>query len=136
MVGKADPGMEALCAANLARPDVHRLDYTDDVGAVYRAADLLALPSLHEGSPLVVYEAMACGLPIVTTPMGAGAIVRDGIEGFVLDPYDVRGWGERLRLLTSDVGLRLRMGRAARERVQDFTWQAVGARRRALLLAL
>ncbi|MCA9087597.1 MAG: glycosyltransferase family 4 protein [Planctomycetaceae bacterium] len=46
-------------------------DYTDDPGGVYRALDCLIVSSRHEGAPLVALEAMACGCPVVTTPVGS-----------------------------------------------------------------
>lgn len=54
----------------------------------YRWADVFCLPSLLEGSATVTYEALAAGLPVVTTP-NAGSIVRDGIDGFLVPPRDV-----------------------------------------------
>ena len=47
------------------------------------AADVFVFPSLFEGSAVVTYEALACGLPSVVTP-DAGSVVRDGVEGFVV----------------------------------------------------
>ena len=52
------------------------------------AADVFVFPSLFEGSAVVTYEALACGLPCVVTP-DAGSVVRDGIEGFVVGSRDV-----------------------------------------------
>ena len=64
------------------------MDYTRDIAFAYREADFFAFPSLEEGSPLVTYEAMANGLPVLTSPMGAGGIVRDGKDGIIVSPYD------------------------------------------------
>ena len=47
------------------------------------AADVFVFPSLFEGSAVVTYEALACGLPSVVTP-SAGSVVRDGAEGFLV----------------------------------------------------
>ena len=100
-----------------------------EVGPWMRKADVFVLATLEEGSPLVTYEAAALGLPVLTTPMGAGGIIRDGIEGIVIDPYDHDGWVQSLRKLASDPALRSRLGRAARERAREFTWQTVADQR-------
>ena len=83
----------------------------------------------------IAYEALAWGLPCLVSPMGGGEIIRDGVEGFVMDPYDVDLWAERIRQLAQDHALRETMARAARERAATFTWDRVGIHRRELLLS-
>ena len=86
------------------------------------AADVFVFPSLFEGSAVVTYEALACGLPSVVTP-AAGSVVRDGVEGFLVAPRDVdgagrggwSGWGAR-------PALRAAMAPAARARAEEFDW--------------
>ncbi len=134
IVGRLDEEVAAHCAETLARADVLSVPYREDVGSIYRSADVFVFPSLEEGSPLVVYEAMASGLPVLASPMGAGEILRDGLDGFVLDPLDQDAWVEALRRMAKDPDLRRRMGRSARERAAEFTWKRVGRRRLALLL--
>ena len=60
----------------------------------WRAADVFVFPSLFEGSAVVTYEALACGLPSVVTP-SAGSVVRDGVEGFVVPPAEVEPLAHR-----------------------------------------
>lgn len=91
---------------------------------IYRQADVFVLPTLVEGMPIVVLEAMASGLPVITTPNGPGDIVREGVDGFLVPPRDVDAIVERLERLRHDPDLRIAMGRNARERAQQFTWQA------------
>ena len=91
MAGQLEPAIKEKCANLLSRDDVIVRDYIPNVGALYRSADVFAFPSLEEGGPQVTYEACGCGLPVITTPMGAGRIVRHDREGFVIDPYD-RAW--------------------------------------------
>jgi len=122
-----------LLAPTLARADLLHLPYRDAIGPIYRSADVFVFPSLEEGSPLVVYEALGAGLPVLLSPMAAGDVVRDGVEGFVLDPLDQEAWVEALRTLAKDPDLRARMGRRARERAAGYTWDKVGRRRLALL---
>jgi glycosyl transferase family 1/glycosyl transferase family 4 len=85
------------------------------------AADAFVFPSLFEGSAVVTYEALACGLPSVVTP-NAGSVVRDGIEGFVVRPRDVETLAERMERLGNDRELRAEMAEAARTRALTFDW--------------
>jgi glycosyltransferase involved in cell wall biosynthesis len=95
----------------------------------YGVASVFVLPSVADAQPLACLEAMACGLPaIVTTAMGSREIVRDGTDGFVLPPGDIEALKDRLMRLHADSTLLARMAAAARDRVQDFTWEAYGAR--------
>ncbi|MGB3265724.1 MAG: glycosyltransferase family 4 protein [Microcoleus sp.] len=132
--GELEPAIAETCGDLLQRPDVIHMDYAVDYSSAYRQADFFAFPSLEEGSPLVTYEAMGYGLPILASPMGGGGIVRDGIEGIILSPYDADAWVEGLRKLSNSEGLRAQMGAAARKRALEFTWPQVAARRREQIL--
>ncbi|WP_194065173.1 glycosyltransferase family 4 protein [Tychonema sp. LEGE 07203] len=127
--GAMEPAIAQTCGDLLQRPDVVHMDYALDYSFAYRQADFFAFPSLEEGSALVIYEAMAHGLPILASPMGGGGIVRDGIEGIILDPYDTDAWVEGLRKLSNSPDLRAQMGASARKRALEFTWPQVAARR-------
>ncbi len=87
----------------------------------YAAADVFALPSYYDPFGLVVLEAAACGLPVVTTrSTGASELLRDGREGFLLeDPGDAAALAQRLALLT-DPQRRAAMGEAARRTAAMF----------------
>ena len=79
-------------------------------------------PSQWEGSAKVVYEAAACGLPIITT-REAGDVVRDGVEGIIVKPGDVEAIASALDHLYQHPEMVEQMGRAARRRVvENFTW--------------
>lgn len=84
-------------------------------------ADVFVFPSLFEGSAVVTYEAMACGLPIVTTP-NAGSVARDGLEGLITSIRDVDALAKAMQRLGQDVELRRRMSLAARQRALEFDW--------------
>ncbi len=85
-------------------------------------ADIFVFPSLLEGSARVVYEALASGLPCIVTPE-AGSVVQDGVEGYIIPIQDVVVLKERIRMLYDNPELRRRMGRAARLRAEEFTWE-------------
>jgi len=94
-----------------------------DVAPLYRACDVTVLPSWYEGTPNVVLESMACGVPTIATNVGDNAhFVLDGETGFLVNRGDATGLAARLELLLMDTRLRARMGHAARERaVQEFS---------------
>lgn len=127
--GSMEPAIAQTCSHWLKRPDVVQFNHAFDYSSAYREADFFAFPSLEEGSPLVIYEAMGHGLPILASPMGGGGIVRDGIDGIILPPYDTDAWVEGLRKLSNSPDLRAQMGAAARQRALELTWPQVAARR-------
>ena len=126
------PDAAEILSGHLSRPDVLHIGFQEDIGPVYRSADVFVCASLEEGGPKVTYEAMGCGLPVIVSPMGAGP-ARDGIDGFVLDPHDIDGWAAALQRFAGDAELLKRMGSTAKERAQEFTWEKVGRRRREVL---
>lgn len=91
------------------------------VGKYFEQADIFVFPSLHEGSARVTYEALAAGLPVVTTP-NSGSVVRDGIEGFIVPIRDVAALKEKILMLYENADLRKEMGRRARARAEEFSW--------------
>ncbi len=134
IAGAIDKDIEAVSARQLARPDVEALGYVRDIASVFAAADVFVLPTHEEGSPQVSYEAAGCGLASIVSPMGKVPIVRDGQEGYVVDPYDTDAWVAALRILAKDASLRHRFAAQAAERAKEYTWQKVGARMYDLLV--
>jgi starch synthase len=92
-----------------------------EVHRLFQTADIFVYPSLHEGSAFATYEALASGLPIVTTK-NAGAVARDGQEGFIVPIRDIAALMDRIERLHRDKNLRAAMGQAARRRAAEFTW--------------
>jgi glycosyltransferase involved in cell wall biosynthesis len=97
------------------------------VGAEFGAADVLVLPTICDSFGLVQLEAMACGVPVITTP-NAAALVRDGIEGFIVPIRDSKTLAARIEEVVTDRELRQRMGHLARLRAREFTWRHYGDR--------
>jgi len=88
--------------------------------ATFARAHVYVLPSYHEGLPIGVLEAMAAGLPVVTTPVGGiPEIVRDGVNGLVITPGDVRALGSSILRILGDDALRARMSAANVELVRS-----------------
>jgi glycosyltransferase involved in cell wall biosynthesis len=92
-----------------------------EVHRLFQTADIFVYPSLHEGSAFATYEALASGLPIVTTK-NAGSVARDGEEGFIVPIRDVDALVDRIERLYRDKALRATMAQAARRRAAEFTW--------------
>lgn len=80
-------------------------------------ADIFVFPPREpEGHPWSIIEAMACGLPIISTDMGAiTESVMDGVNGFIVEPKHPEQIAEQLELLMKDTELRNKMGRAGRD---------------------
>ena len=93
----------------------------------YAWADAFIFPSLCEGSAIVTYEALAAGLPVITTPH-AGSVVRDGREGFLVPIRDPEGLAAKIDLLAANPELLTQMSRNAEQRAQEFSWQRYGVR--------
>jgi glycosyltransferase involved in cell wall biosynthesis len=85
-------------------------------------SDFLLFPPIEpEGHPRVILEAMAAGLPVITTAQGAiPETVLDGVTGFIVPPGDAGAILEKIQLLTRNPEIRLRMGRAARQRFLEL----------------
>ena len=71
---------------------VHWMGYTPDIRPCFWGSDFFVLPSFYDPCSLVVFEALACGLPVITTSCnGAGEVMTDGREGYVLTAPDALG---------------------------------------------
>ncbi|RWX80892.1 glycosyltransferase [Neorhizobium lilium] len=95
-------------------------------------ADVFLLPSICEGSATAVYEALAAGLPVITTE-NTGTVVRAGVEGFIVPVCDASAIAFAVEQLAANDGLRMLMSANASARAADYTVEAYGKR---LLAAL
>lgn len=111
--------LEAL-AAQLGIVDrVRFLGRREDVPQLLAACDVFVLPSLYEGSSLAVLEAMAAGIPIVSSAIGGtDELIEDGRSGLLVAPEDVAGLATALRRVIDGPGLRESLSARARERVE------------------
>ncbi|HKP89685.1 MAG TPA: glycosyltransferase [Thermoleophilaceae bacterium] len=90
----------------------------DEIRAYYRRAGAFALPSFAEGLPVVLIEAMACGLPVVASRItGIPELVEDGVSGLLITPARGDELADALGALAADPALRAEMGRAGRAKV-------------------
>jgi glycosyltransferase involved in cell wall biosynthesis len=96
------------------------LGHRTDVRLLYAAFDLFALVSLKEGLPMVLLEAMATGLSVVVTPVGAiPQVVTDGEQGYLVPIDDYAALAGAVLKLKNDVALRSKMGQSAYETVLE-----------------
>jgi glycosyltransferase involved in cell wall biosynthesis len=103
---------------------------TPGIAEVFAAAGVLALPSRHEGFPMVLLEAMASGLAVVAfdCPTGPGELITHGVDGLLVPPGDVGALAGALDLLMGDSHLRERLGRAAPAATEPYSRDRIGAR--------
>jgi glycosyltransferase involved in cell wall biosynthesis len=85
------------------------------------------LPSLAEGSATVTYEALATGIPVITTA-ASGSVVRDGIDGFIVEERNAEALAAAIEVLVENRELRSSMSASAKRRVKQFSWEAYGER--------
>ncbi len=97
------------------------------MAGAFAGADLFLLPSLFEGTPLTLMQAMMSGLPIVTTATcGMQDVITDGANGLLVPIRSPQAIGSALERLMADAALRERLGRAARgEALDRYTWNRV-----------
>jgi glycosyltransferase involved in cell wall biosynthesis len=97
----------------------------DQLRDVYRSAYCLLLPSLNEGMPNVVLEAMACGLPVIASRViGNATVVRHGETGFLFDLKEPTHAIEAMKNVLENSDLAHRMGEQGRSLVlQDYSWE-------------
>ena len=90
------------------------------------ASDIFVLPSLSEGLPVTILEALAAGLPIVTTNVrGLPEIVKNGENGFTVDPQNPTQLAERIMFLLSNNELRQKISANNVIKAKEYSWEAV-----------
>ena len=95
----------------------------DALAELYRAADLVAVPSHNESFGLVALEAQACGTPVVAAAVGGlVTAVRDGISGVLVDGHDPADWARVVGSLLGAPGQRVKLSQGAQEHAANFSW--------------
>jgi len=125
VVGRDDPARyEAVIRRLGLLRQVRFENPSADVVQFYAAADAYVGPSLHDSFALPPAEAMACGLPVVTSRNNGGSeIISNGVDGLVLqEPTDADELAYVIQRLCGDADLCRRLGEAAAQTVQQYTW--------------
>jgi glycosyltransferase involved in cell wall biosynthesis len=133
VVGSGDhvPHYRALCGSLGLGGHVQFLGRLagPELALAYRRATVLALPTTNDSFPLVLLEAMASGLPVVSTTVGGiPELVEDGTHGFLVDPGDDVALTERLSRVLGDPQLAARLGGAGRARAKSLSWEGQATR--------
>ena len=100
--------------------------YRRDVPDIIAAADIFAFPSFHEGLPVALMEAMAGGLPCVGSKIrGNVDLIKDGKNGFLVEPHDAARWREDILALCGDEKLRAVYAEKSFKRINQFSEKKV-----------
>ncbi|RJO62665.1 MAG: glycosyltransferase family 1 protein [Dehalococcoidia bacterium] len=99
----------------------------DDLTSLFCACDIFVLPSLAESSPAVTLQAMSCAKPVIGTRVGGVPDqIKDGWNGFLVEPADEEALAQKIKYLLDHPAERLKMGRNGRQlAVQEFDWKVV-----------
>lgn len=102
--------------------NVKIIGFIKDPVGLYSSASIFVFPTIDEGSAKVTYEAMACGLPVITTP-NAGSLVKNGEDGFLVPIRDVECVKEKILFFYNNPDAVKEMGNMARKNIEPFTWE-------------
>jgi glycosyltransferase involved in cell wall biosynthesis len=121
--GDERPRLEAFAAAHGFGDRLHVLTHRDDIPNLQAAADIFAMPSLWEGLPLALLEALLAGTACVASDTsGIPEAIRDGQDGLLAPPGDSAGLAKALRRLVTDDTFRETLARQGQERaLREFT---------------
>lgn len=124
--GAERPRLQALAGKlGLSEAQVRFLGFRADIPELLASADFFLLPSVTEGLPLSLLEAMSLGLPAIATPVGGiPEVVRNESEGLLVPVNDADALAAAIRRLTQDPPLARALGRRARDRaLQEFSFE-------------
>jgi N,N'-diacetylbacillosaminyl-diphospho-undecaprenol alpha-1,3-N-acetylgalactosaminyltransferase len=118
-VGSPDEGNQFSVTEEFmkSQPSINYLGQQNNIRHILSQSDVFVLPSYREGLPRTSMEALSMGVPIVTTDVvGCRETVDEGINGFLVPPYNVLALSEAIKKLIENPDLRSRMGHAGREK--------------------
>ena len=126
--GNRIPYLEMMKRLDIDSSRCHLYGTINDVRKVYLSGSIFVLPSRFEGFGLVLIEAMACGVPVVSFDCenGPRSIIIDGVDGFLISPFDVGAFAEKVALLMKDKDLRRQIGENARRSATKYDIDIVG----------
>lgn len=117
------PEKEMLCkyaATKSLEKNVKFLGFKENPLSYLKTFDIFVLPSLYEGLPIAIIEAMASSKPIITTRVGAAEeLVFEGRNGLLVNPGDIEGLKKAIEALTDNQDLRILMGKESRKIAQE-----------------
>lgn len=100
--------------------------YRENVDELLHVADAFVFPSLQEGLPVSLMEAMAGGLPVVASKVrGNTDLITDGVEGVLVEAMDIEGYAEAVMKLKEDTLLQQKLSKNAQQKIQGFSTECV-----------
>lgn len=97
-----------------------------ELPALYNASDIYVLPSIVEGMPLSLMEAMACGKPVIVTDVGdVRFLVKDGVNGFFIPRGNTKALVQKIAYLFNEPGLLDRIGTNNAEKLSTYDWDEI-----------
>ena len=128
--GPTASGSSSSRTSSGSRGSCYFVGYQADVAGYYRLFDAFLLPSVNEGTPVSAIESLASGTPVVANRVGGVPdVVRDGVDGFLVEPGDIEAAADRLATLAADPALRAKLGEVG-PRARSRALLGLAARRR------
>lgn len=134
--GRERHRLEALARRLGLQDRLRFLGFVEDMPALYHSLDLLVFPTRYEGTCLTILEALAMGVPLVSSRVdGPGEILQEGVTALLAPPGDLEAFWTKVEALLTDPGLGRRLARAGQELVREqFSFRTVAARLEELYL--
>lgn len=109
------------------KDSVFLMGTTEDIWKEYRKSSMILMSSHYEGFPMVLIEAMACGVPAISFDCQCGPkdIIRDGNNGFLVNEGDITALGHAAAVMMDDQGLRKRMSISARKVTEEYSESSI-----------
>ncbi len=103
--------------------NIYILGFRQDIKEILSSIDVFILPSVNEGLPISLLEAMSNSLPVIVTDVGGiSTVVRNNIDGYIIPPQNINILSEKMKILYSNIDLRIKMGNNSFERIkEDFS---------------
>ena len=126
--GNREPYQELIEKLGIDKSRCRLHGPVSDVKAEYLNSSIFVLPSRYEGFGLVLIEAMACGVPVVSFDCenGPRSIITDGEDGFLIPTFDIDAFAEKIILLMQDENLRRLMGEKAQKSAAKYDIDSIG----------
>jgi glycosyltransferase involved in cell wall biosynthesis len=126
--GNREPYQELIEKLGIDQSRCHLHSPVSDVKAEYLNSSIFVLPSRYEGFGLVLIEAMACGVPIVSFDCDNGprSIITNGEDGFLIPTFDIDAFADKLIQLMLDKNLRMTMGEKAQRSAAQYDIDRIG----------
>jgi glycosyltransferase involved in cell wall biosynthesis len=115
----------------VAKHNIHNVEFIGRVDHktklwYYQNSDIFVLPSIGEGMSLVMLEAMACGLPVVSTNVsGAKDVIEEGVNGYIVDKKNYKQLASAILAILDNKTRLMKMSIAARKRAKKFRWEHI-----------